>query len=141
MAAIGDRTDAGVPGRADGPARELGGHEFRKSDAVAPKPDGRIELVRPSLEPAQPFQAVVRPSGLAELAVVDDVDAGLRLPRDDVSYGARKLLLVRVAVRGIAVLRSIQQCLGADQAAHMRRQDAMLAPFHSHFPNTRICTR
>jgi hypothetical protein len=35
-----------------------------------------------------------------------------------------------VAVRAVAILAGIQQRLGADQAAHVRRQDALLASLH-----------
>jgi hypothetical protein len=34
------------------------------------------------------------------------------------------------AARAVAVLAGLQQRLGADQAAHMRRQDALLASLH-----------
>ena len=89
VAAIDDRAGAGMAGRADGAARKFRRHEFREAVAVAAEPDRLIERVRPRLEPAQPLQAVVRPAGLAELAVIDHVDAGLRLARDDVRHRVR----------------------------------------------------
>jgi len=109
---------------------KLRGHEIGKPDAVAAEPDRRVELVRPRLEAAQSLQAVIGPAGLAELAVVDDVDPRLRLPRYNLRHRAGQLLLMGVTARAVAVLAGIQQRLGADQAAHVRRQDALLASLH-----------
>ena len=130
MVVIGDGADAGVSGRADRAAWKLRGHEIGKPDAVAAEPDRRVELVRSRLEAAQSLQAVIGPAGLAELAVVDDVDPRLRLPRYNVRHRAGQLPLMGVAVRAVAILAGIQQRLGADQAAYMRRQDALLASLH-----------
>src|SRR6478735_3664902 len=130
VALIGDGADAGMSRRADRAARELRGHEIRKPDAVAAQPDCGVELVRPRLEPAQALQAVIGPAGFAELAIVDDVDPRLRLPRYDVRHRALELPLIGAAVRGVAILGGIQQRPGANQAPHMRRQDALLASLH-----------
>jgi len=130
MVVIGDGADAGVSGRADRAAWKLRGHEIGKPDAVAAEPDRRVELVRSRLKAAQSLQAVIGPAGLAELAVVDDVDPRLRLPRYNVRHRAGQLPLMGVAVRAVAILAGIQQRLGADQAAYMRRQDALLASLH-----------
>jgi len=134
VALIGDGADTGMSRRADGAARELRGHEIRKPDAVAAQPDCRVELVRPRLEPAQALQAVIGPAGLAELAIVDDVDPRLRLPRYDIRHRALELPLIGAAVRGVAILGGIQQRPGANQAAHMRRQDALPASLHGIVP-------
>ena len=130
MAAIGNRRRAGMAGRADGAARKFRRHEFRKTMAVAAEPHRLIERIRPRLESAQPLQAVVRPAGFAELAVIDHVDAGLRLPRDDVGHRACERALMRVAVRRIRIARGVEQRLGADQAANVRRENTVLAAFH-----------
>ena len=116
--------------RADGAAREFRRHEIREPDAVAAEPDGGIELVRPALEPGQALEAVVGPAGLAELAVVDHVDAGLRLARHHLRDRAPELVPTDVAMRGIAIASGVEHHLGADQAAHMGGEDAMLAPLH-----------
>ena len=120
-----------MAGRADGAARKLRRHEFREAVAVAAEPDRLIERVRPRLEAGEPLQAVVRPAGFAELAVVDDVDAGLGLPRDDVRHRMLELALMRVAVRGIGIARGVEQRLRTDQAADMGGENAVLAAFHA----------
>src|SRR6476646_7497124 len=130
MALIGDGADAGMSRRADRAARELRGHEIRKPDAVAAQPDCRVQLVRPRPEPARALQAVIGPAGLAELAIVDDVDPRLRLPRCDIRHRALEFPLIGAPVRGVAILGGIPHRPGANQAAHMRRQDALLASLH-----------
>ena len=131
VAAIGDRLGAGMSGRADGAARKFRRHEFREAVAVAAEPDRLIERVGPRLEPGEPLQAVVGPAGFAVLAVIDDVDAGLGLARDDVRHRVRELALMRVAVRGVGIARGVEQRLGPDQAADMGGEDAVFAAFHA----------
>jgi hypothetical protein len=130
LAAIGDRADAGMSRRSDSAAREFRLHEFGEALAIAPEPDRLIELAWPRLEPAQPLQAVIGPTGFTELAVVDHVDAGLGLLRHHLGDRALELALVALAVRRVGIARRLEQRLGSDQAADMGRQDALLAAFH-----------
>ena len=126
MALIFDRTNAGVTGRPLGAARELGGHEFGEADPIAAKPHGLVEFVRLRLEAGQAIEDVVGPAGFAELAVIDDVDAGFHLPGNHVGDGALEGLLISRVV----LLAGVQQSLGTHDAADMGGEDAILAAFH-----------
>src|SRR5262249_34182615 len=65
------------------------------------------------------------PAGLAELAVVDDVDAGLGLPRNNLVH---RLLEIRIELCAAGIVR-LEQRLRPDDAADMRRQNAIVATF------------
>src|SRR5581483_8080674 len=108
-------------------ARKLLRHEILETLTIAPEPVGWIERAGPRLEARGALEDVVRPARLAELAVVDDVDAGLGLLRNH--FGDRRR--ERTLMSGF-IARQIKQRFGADQAADMRRQDAVVTAFHGH---------
>ena len=99
-----------------------------------PSHTGFEQRVGPRLEPGQAFEHVVGPARLAVLAVVDDVDAGLDLPADDVGGGARRArrgsgaLLCGVLARRLRP--SSTQLRRPDQAADVRGEDAVVAALH-----------
>src|SRR5262249_37189038 len=113
------------------------GVEFGKLSAVG----AALEWIRntlpnwAALKPGQSLEGVLRPADrLAEFAVTDDVDAGLRLMFHDLIYGFRKADLVGFLLERPASLLCAQELLqrvGPDQAADMRCQNAFGAAFHS----------
>ena len=84
---------------------------------------------RAHLEAAHALQSVERPTGgLAEFAVVDDVDARLSLPAHDFGDGFLEALLVGAHICGIAFFpraHEFEQPRRADQAANMRCQNSI----------------
>src|SRR5262249_49801490 len=91
----------------------------------------RHNLVRTRLEARHPLPRISRPARFAELAVVDDVDAGRDLALDDVlDAGLEHRAIVRVSA-GFPVLRNrLEQRLGTDQTADMGGEDTVLAALH-----------
>ncbi len=133
---IGDRPDANGVGRG---GKALARIEL-SIELGEPLPIGsareRIGACcdRPPLEAAEPFENVLRPAdGFPELAVADDVDAGIGLPANDLGDGIRsgihhRLLVERLA--GLLRAQEILQSLRPDQAADMGGQNAVGTSFH-----------
>ena len=85
---------------------------------------------RPSLETAQSFERILRPTDrFAEFAVAHHIDAGPMLPGDDVLHGLPQTCVVGGLVIGLARLSRADEVLQfrrPDQAADMRREDVRL---------------
>ena len=127
--------------RHDGPAlgqllgREILGIELGKQASIAASAHGSDDVAL--LDAVEAVEHVERPGAeLAEFAVTDDVDAGLLLPPDHL---ANALLQERVesrSVDGQAVLHRLDvldELRWANEAAHMRRENAVGACWHGTF--------
>jgi hypothetical protein len=112
-----------MSGRTGCAAGKLLLHEFVEADAVAAEPHRLIELVGPGLEAAQPLEDVIGPAGFAVFAVIDDVDAGLGLTRNDVCDLRFEFLLI-VGPDGL------DRRFRTDEAAHVGCQDTIFAALH-----------
>src|SRR6185503_8255469 len=95
----------------------------------------RLLPERAALEARQALECVLRPAdGLAELAVADDVNAGTCLLAYDVGNRVAQAFLIGFYVVRLAALPGAQevlQRLRTDQAADMRRENAIGAAFHA----------
>ena len=137
LAGVADRTDADRIHRGrDAFARvelgvELG--EFLAVDAALERVGARLE--RPPLEAAQAFEHVLRPADrLAELAVADDVDAGVGLLAHDGGDRLGEAAVIGRLVEAVALLPGAQELLQLgrpDQAADMGGEDAIGAALHA----------
>src|SRR5262249_14145473 len=86
------------------------------------------------LDPGQTVTDVAVEARLRLLAVVDDVDAALRLPPDHLGDGAGDALGESSSVICLPALlhfHEVQQIVGAGQAARVRRQDPIRAALHA----------
>jgi hypothetical protein len=87
---------------------------------------GAVELHHARLEPGHALVQVGDPGGLAHLAVVDDVDAGLGLAAHLVGDRLLQRALIGVLVVGLAAvleLEELEQLGRPDQAAGVRSED------------------
>ena len=129
---IPDRFDAGMTGRADGAAWELGLHELREAETVAAEPDSLIDRVRPRLESGHPVEDVIGPARLAVFTVVDDVDARFDLLLHDIHGRLAQRLLVACLLLWLLLRRGgvVEELCGSDQAADVSCQNAIGATCH-----------
>ncbi len=87
--------------------------------------------MRPDLEAADALEDVRRPAGLAELAVVDDVETDGDLLAHDVLDGrAQRRRIGRGAVAAGGFLRGRAQLGRPHEAADVSRENAIVAAFH-----------
>ena len=114
LAGIGDRPDAN---RSLSWWQALRAHraQHRTRRTFADRPPARKDwhlLDRPPLEAAEPFENVLRPAdGLSELAVADDVDAGIGLPANDLGNGFAQAFVIGLLVERVAGLLRAQELL------------------------------
>ena len=88
---------------------------------------------RAQLDAAEALVDVVVPRRLAELAIADDVDAGVALRLDDVADRPRQAFLVGllvVVLAGVDLAQVRDQLRGTDEAADMRRADGRVRVGH-----------
>ena len=133
LAAVADRTDAN-----DGAALRqlLGGEIFSvkigKQLLIAPRAARRLD--RALLDTAEAVEHVERPAAeFAELAVADDVDAGLALAPDHRGDAVGEAAIEGGLIDFDAVvdrLDVVRKPGRANEAAHMRGQDAIAACRH-----------
>ena len=129
---IADRSDAGLGRRAPRRPGKFLGQELGEAHAVRAQPFDLAQPVGPDLEARDPPDDVVGPAFLAELAVVDDVEADSRLLLDHLRD--RRLhhprIFGRILGRALLVAAQVGQGLGPRQAADMGGQDPALAALH-----------
>jgi hypothetical protein len=129
-----DRADANVGGHTGKAPGEFGLHHIRKALEVAPEPSERSSQIRAVLEARDTFEDVIRPTGFAEFAVVNDVDAGLGLPLDDIGDGIGERVLKfpfvfrRRGRQGHA--SQLAKARRTDDAADVGSKNPMFAAFH-----------
>src|SRR5690606_33374332 len=102
--------------------------EFGEALAVPAEPAQRRAEIGADLEAADSLEDVRRPARFAVLAVVDDIEANIDLPPDDVLDGARGLRVDEMPV--VASSLQLDERLRPHEAAGMSRQDAFLASLH-----------
>src|SRR5665213_750809 len=98
----------------------------------------RTRLYRSHFEAADALQRIQCPTrGLAEFAVIHDINTCLSLPFHNLCNGFFQALLVRLYVcRGARFARAyaLKEPRWPDDAAHMRGKDSVRAAFHSRPP-------
>ena len=152
-AGVGHGCDAGpVPARALVflLVREVVGVELREARPVGGRvvDAGEVRVARrarPQLDAAEALVDVVVPGRLAELAIADDVHAGVALRLDDVADRPRQAFpvgLLVVVLAGVDLAQVRHQLRGTDEAADMRRADGRVRVRHvsSQGPAGRMCT-
>jgi len=135
VARVGDGAGADhVDGRGGGirPARPRGPVVPRKRKVLA-RTGERVAAGRARLEARETLIDVVDEARLAELAVVDDVDAGLGLTADDLLDGRLQGLLESRAI--VPAQQRVQELRRPRQAADMGGQYPACAAFHAFPPS------
>jgi len=109
--------------------------EFPEAFPVCARAKGSRRLDGTLFETAQALQGVQRPArGLAKFAVIDYVDASLRLSPHDFGDAVHEEFVIRLLVDGSALLPrayKIKQLNRTDQTAHVRGQYSVRATLHT----------